>query len=76
MLLVSKLGGYMYDYKSKLPKNSFFAAANGYSGFKSIFDSVFDRKISTRTFIIKGGPGTGKSSLMRNLHMGMPVILL
>jgi len=57
----------MYDYKEKLPENSFFAAANSFSGFKSIFDSVFDRRNTTRTFIIKGGPGTGKSTILKKL---------
>ncbi len=46
---------------------SYFAAANGYSGFRSYFDSIFDSKRLERLFILKGGPGTGKSTLMKNI---------
>ena len=46
---------------------SYFAAANGYTGFRSYFGSIFDRKNFTRVFIIKGGPGTGKSTLMKKV---------
>jgi len=48
--------------------NSYFAAANGYDGFVSYFEKVFDAKDYTRLFILKGGPGTGKSSIMTHLH--------
>ena len=47
---------------------SFFAAANGYSGFRSYFDEVFNPKIYTRIYILKGGPGTGKSTLMKSVY--------
>ena len=43
----------------------YYAAANSFSGFKSFFDEVFDRKKFERIFILKGGPGTGKSTLMK-----------
>lgn len=46
---------------------NFFAAANGYEGFRSYFDSVFDPYQYDRIFILKGGPGTGKSSLMKTI---------
>lgn len=49
-------------------KNSYFAAANGYDGFISYFESVFDAKDYTRLFILKGGPGTGKSSIMKRIY--------
>lgn len=45
----------------------FFAAANGYEGFRSYFDSVFDPYQYDRIFILKGGPGTGKSSFMKTI---------
>ena len=44
-----------------------FAAANGYSGFRSLFAQIFAPERFDRTFIIKGGPGTGKSTLMKKL---------
>ncbi len=49
------------------PKKSYFAAANGFTGFRSYFSTVFNPKKFTRLFIIKGGPGTGKSTLMKRL---------
>lgn len=44
-------------------KNSYFAARNCASGFVSDFDDVFFH--CKRIIIIKGGPGTGKSTLMK-----------
>jgi hypothetical protein len=48
-------------------ETTFFAAANGYSGFRSYFPQVFDSKKYDLVFVLKGGPGTGKSSLMRSV---------
>ena len=45
----------------------FFAAANTADGFVSFFDEVFFSRAITHRYIIKGGPGTGKSSLMRRI---------
>lgn len=47
---------------------AYFAAANGYSGFRSYFNGVFNPTKYSRLFILKGGPGTGKSTLMRELY--------
>ena len=49
------------------PINSYFAAANGYTGFRSYFKSVFDSNELKKMYIIKGGPGTGKSTLMKSI---------
>ena len=46
---------------------TYFAAANSYKGFISYFDRVFDSRDYDRIFVLKGGPGTGKSSLMRKV---------
>ncbi len=48
-------------------KYSFFAAANGYSGFRSYFDEIFKPRDFNAIYILKGGPGTGKSSFMRRI---------
>ena len=48
---------------------SFFAAANGYSGFRSYFNSIFDPRGYESLYILKGGPGTGKSSFMKRLSV-------
>ena len=49
-------------------KKSFFGATNGYSGFKSNFERIFGYPEVEKLFIIKGGPGTGKSTLMRKIE--------
>lgn len=51
--------------KELSPSNKFYAAANGYSGFRSYFDRIFNPACYLKIYILKGGPGTGKSSLMR-----------
>ncbi|MBQ7315081.1 MAG: hypothetical protein IJW83_03655 [Clostridia bacterium] len=48
-------------------KRCFFAAANGYSGFRSYFHEFFRPDDYTRIFVLKGGPGTGKSRLLRSV---------
>ena len=48
-------------------KRSYFAAANGYSGFRSYFDNIFNSESFKRIFVLKGGPGTGKSTLMKRI---------
>lgn len=44
-----------------------FAAANGYGGFLCDFDRLFASHDYARLFVLKGGPGTGKSTLMRRI---------
>ena len=55
----------MLDFNGYIANNTCFAAANTYYGFKSNFDEVLERDTLERLFILKGGPGTGKSSLMK-----------
>lgn len=43
--------------------NAYFAASNSMYGFQNYYDKCFEK--ASRLYIIKGGPGTGKSSLMR-----------
>ena len=45
----------------------YFGAANGYTGFRSNFGAIFSPHTIDKLFIIKGGPGTGKSTLMRRI---------
>ncbi len=48
-------------------KNTYFAAANTSSGFIGYFNKIFDAETLDRIYILKGGPGTGKSYLMKEL---------
>ncbi|MBC8546753.1 hypothetical protein H8711_07370 [Clostridiaceae bacterium NSJ-31] len=49
------------------PTVEFFLGANTPQGFVSRFDQLADPEDGWRKFVIKGGPGTGKSSLMKKL---------
>ncbi len=53
---------------SELPSDlSFFAAANSYNGFKSLFADIFNPCDFSKMLILKGGPGTGKSTILKRL---------
>lgn len=49
-------------------KSQYFAASNSYKGFRNHFSEFFNPQTSDRIFIIKGGPGTGKSCFMKRLE--------
>ena len=54
-----------------MEKNIFFLGGTSPNGFKTRFgDTIFDTDY--RTYIIKGGPGTGKSSLMKRIAAAFP----
>ncbi|MBQ6568806.1 MAG: hypothetical protein IJL87_00965 [Clostridia bacterium] len=44
-----------------------FLGANSPCGFVSQFEKAYDPEDGWRVYILKGGPGTGKSSLMKRL---------
>lgn len=46
---------------------TYFAASNSGAGFVSYYPEIFDPQQFERLYLIKGGPGTGKSSLMRRV---------
>lgn len=48
-------------------ENKYFLAANSSEGFISYFGDCFDSHDNWKVYIIKGGPGTGKSSFMKKL---------
>ena len=54
----------MFDINT-LPKT--FLAANSAKGFVSYFGSCYSADDGWKAYIIKGGPGTGKSSMMKSL---------
>lgn len=43
----------------------FFLGANSPNGFASLYDSFFDSENDRTLFILKGGPGCGKSTFMK-----------
>ena len=49
--------------------NRFFLGTNSPEGFRSLFGSSYDPYGSWRVWIIKGGPGTGKSTAMRGVSL-------
>lgn len=46
---------------------TFFLGANSPSGFYSLYDQMIDPARARRIFLLKGGAGCGKSSLMRRV---------
>lgn len=46
---------------------TYFLTANSADGFINGFKSAYDLKEGWRVFLIKGGPGTGKSTFMRKM---------
>ena len=46
------------------PKVTFFLGANTPSGFYSLYDQMLEPEKARRVFLLKGGAGCGKSSLM------------
>ena len=53
------------------PKVCFYLGANSPSGFHSLYDQLIDPEEAQRIYILKGGPGCGKSSLMRRVGEAM-----
>lgn len=50
---------------STMPSETYFAALNTPDGFKNYFPEILS--CADKLYIIKGGPGTGKSRLMREI---------
>ncbi|MGI6167485.1 MAG: hypothetical protein ACOYIA_05045 [Eubacteriales bacterium] len=46
-------------------ETGFFAASNSGRGFKNYYEQIFGR--ADRIFVVKGGPGTGKSRFMNDV---------
>ncbi|SHE95642.1 PRK06851 family protein [Clostridium fallax] len=44
-----------------------FPGGNTSNGFHSFYDYMIDKETANKIFILKGGPGTGKSSLMKKV---------
>ena len=48
----------------------FLAGGNTAQGFTSCFDSILPKEQQKRMYYIKGGPGVGKSTLMKRGESG------
>lgn len=48
-----------------------FPGGNTSRGFYSFYDYIIDQQEATRIFVIKGGPGVGKSTFMRKIGEAM-----
>lgn len=48
-------------------ERKYFAASNSAQGFVNYYPSVFSRERCKRLYVIKGGPGTGKSRFLREV---------
>ena len=48
-------------------KKQYFASSNSMMGFQSYFNEIYDPTKLSRTYIIKGGPGTGKSTTIKDV---------
>lgn len=46
---------------------SYFLASNSSKGFYSLFDELYDAHSGWKMYVIKGGPGTGKSGFMKKI---------
>ncbi|MBQ9070277.1 MAG: hypothetical protein IJY23_02890 [Clostridia bacterium] len=47
--------------------NEYYASANSYVGFESYFGEIFNSSRFTKIFVLKGGPGTGKSTILKKI---------
>jgi len=48
---------------------SYFLAANSGEGFFSLFNTLYNAHEGWKLYIIKGGPGTGKSGMMKKIKL-------
>lgn len=54
--------------KNATVNRKYFAASNSFTGFTSYFDKIFNPSDFSHLYILKGGPGTGKSSFMKRVR--------
>ena len=50
-----------------MKQSNYFLGSNTNLGFYSYFDKILNPQKNARLYIIKGGPGSGKSTLMKRL---------
>lgn len=52
-------------------KTQYFLGANSPGGFYSLYENLFHAETDNALYILKGGPGCGKSSFMRTIAQGL-----
>ena len=57
-------GGYT---RMDIEGTAYFAGANTANGFEGLYSRIADERRMERVYVIKGGPGTGKSTLIRKV---------
>ena len=57
----------VYDGYALWTGGDWFAGANTEAGFCGSYPEIAGESSLTRLYIVKGGPGTGKSTLMRRV---------
>ena len=55
-------------------KVCFYLGANSPTGFYSLYDQLLEPEQAETIYILKGGPGCGKSSLMRRVAQAVEYI--
>lgn len=55
-------------------KVQYFLGANTAQGFFSLYDELIDESKATAFYVLKGGPGCGKSTLMRKVGEKMEAL--
>ncbi len=50
---------------------NFFPGGNTCLGFYSLYDNIIQQKDASKIFVIKGGPGVGKSTFMKHIGKAM-----
>ena len=56
---------YIGYFRNLPPQNAYFGGANTPEGFVSDYGELFDEETFTKVYVVKGGSGTGKSTLIR-----------
>ena len=62
--VINQAGGFPAMRRGKIRK--MFPGSNSAYGFYSFYDQIIEDN-ATRIFVIKGGPGVGKSTFMQNI---------
>ena len=55
--------------KNNFLTTEFFLASSTTEGFFSVFKDLYDPKEGWFCYILKGGPGTGKSTIMKKINL-------